>query len=491
VAAGAVGTATITATTVDGNKAATCAATVEPYSVATFTLNKMALDLPHDEADTVSATIIPAVAPQTITWAVEPAAGVVTLSGTGLTATVTPVGVGFATITATAVGGKTATCEVKVSVKEAKIGMMGAKTLAANNYSSAGIKNDGSLMVWGQNTDGILGDGSNTQRTSPVRVGTATYKFVSMGYQHMAAIRDDGTLWTWGNNGSGQLGLGNTTTNTATRSPQQVSGGGNDWAAVACGNAHTVALKTNGQLWAWGRNTEGQLGDGTNTAKTVPTRIGTASNWAAVAAGYYFTAAVKSFGAVYTWGDNANGQLGQGNTTRANSPSRVGPDEDWVSVACAGGHGGNGGVHTLALKSSGELWAWGYNTDGSVGDGTNSQRVSPVRVGQDSDWKAISAGNRASQAIKTNGELWTWGWDDGDNALGNGEGSKRVPTIVPGGSTYAAAERGLYHMVTMRSDGTIWCIGYNSAGQLGRGNTTASAVFVQATNGTDFRPPGN
>lgn len=200
-------------------------------------------------------------------------------------------------------------------------------------FSAAAVKSDGTLWTWGLNSVGQLGDGTVIDKSSPVQIGTLiNWRQVACGY-HMAAIKKDGTLWTWGVNGNGQLGL-NTTANYI--SPVQV-GSLNNWRQVACGYFHTAAIKTDGTLWTWGRNLDGQLGIG-NTINTYssPVQVGSLTNWKFVAASDIsgYTAAIKTDGTLWAWGDNTNGQLGQGNTNPLSSPVQIGSLTNWKTISC-------------------------------------------------------------------------------------------------------------------------------------------------------------
>jgi len=209
------------------------------------------------------------------------------------------------------------------------------------------------MFGWGDNFSGQLGDGFVARRVTPTQVGTATgWASVAAGgvlgaAGHTVAVKTNGTLWAWGENAYGQLGDGTTTSHA---SPIQV-GTATNWASVAAGNHHTVAVKTDGTLWAWGRNAEAQLGDGTITNRSSPVQIGTATNWASVAAGSYQTAAIKTDGTLWAWGETRYGQLGACgvdgcfSTSFTTSPAPVGVGQNWVRVAA-------GGAHTIAIATS-------------------------------------------------------------------------------------------------------------------------------------------
>ena len=244
--------------------------------------------------------------------------------------------------------------------------------LSAGGSHTAVIKSNGTLWTWGGNGNGQLGDGTTTTRVSPVLVASPTpWALVSAGDAHTLAIKADGTLWAWGKNTSGQVGNG-TTTDRLT--PAQI-GTGTTWIAVAAGASHSVALKSDGTLWGWGN---GSLVNGVSGSKSFPVQIGTATNWIAVAVGYYHSMALKSDGTLWGWGYNSSGQLGDGTTTDRSAPYPVsGGDTTWVAVA-AGGSGINS--HTLARKSDGTLWAWGYNYSGQLGTGSPYNSSVPVKI---------------------------------------------------------------------------------------------------------------
>lgn len=328
-------------------------------------------------------------------------------------------------------------------------------SVGGDNYSrhTVAIKTDGTLWAWGSNFNGQLGDGTIINRTTPTQIGSDTnWKSVSAGgYSHTVAIKTDGTLWAWGYNWYGQLGDGTT---SGTTFPIQI-GTATDWASVSAGGTHSVAIKTDGTLWAWGGNYWGQLGDGTTTNRTSPTKIGTSTNWASVFATkdkgpyYQYTFAIKTDGTLWSWG-------GSGRLT----PTQIGVESNWASVSAVGGYDS----YTLAIKTNGTLWAWGDNTWGQLGDGSIADRANPTQIGTSNNWASVSAAGSDygsyTVAIKTDGTLWAWG-DNTYGQLGDGTRTDRITPIQIGSDSNwksISAKGGQYYSYTaaIKTDGTMW-----------------------------------
>ena len=297
---------------------------------------------------------------------------------------------------------------------------------------------------------------------------------VAAGEAHVAGIKSDGKLWTWGRNTNGQLG-DTTTTDRATPGPITVSGS-SPWASVACGSTHTVARRSNGTLWAWGGNASGQLGLGNTVDVLLPTQIGTSTAWAGVACGANHTLAWRTDGSLYAWGNNSQGQLGDGTIANRTAPLRIGTAQDWVEVSC-------GALHTCGRRAGGSIWAWGANTYGQLGDGTNTRRLAPVRIGTASDWVGVSAGFFCNAARRAGGTVWAWGNND-SGQLGDGTHIARSsPQQVGTDTNWTAASCGAACVIGRKSDNWMWAWGDNSAGQLGDLTTIDRLTPVQTLEG--------
>jgi alpha-tubulin suppressor-like RCC1 family protein len=339
---------------------------------------------------------------------------------------------------------------------------------------------EGNTWLWGQNSNGQLGDNTITDKSSPVQTvagGTNWKQVAAGGFYHTAAIKTDGTLWTWGQNTYGQLG---NNTAASKSSPVQTVAGGTNWKTVAGGLRHTAAIKTDGTLWTWGFNVYGSLGDNTVTSKSSPVQtVAGGTNWKQVAGGFYQTAAIKTDGTLWTWGYNLYGQLGDNTITSKSSPVQtVAGGTNWKQVVC-------GAQHTAAIKTDGTLWTWGYNLYGQLGDNTITDKSSPVQtVAGGTNWKQVAVGLYHTAAIKTDGTLWLWGWNNFGQLGDNTTADKSSPVqTVAGGTNWKQVDGGFYHTAAIKTDGTLWTWGYNLTGQLGDNTTAHKSSPVQTVAG--------
>jgi alpha-tubulin suppressor-like RCC1 family protein len=340
------------------------------------------------------------------------------------------------------------------------------------------------LWTWGANASAQLGINNTSPRTTPVTTlaGGTNWKQVDGGAAHTAAIKIDGTLWTWGRNYIyGTLG-DNTTTNKCT--PVTTFLGGTNWKQVSCGALNTAAIKTDGTLWTWGWNSYGQLGiniSGSNRVTPVTTFSG-GTNWKQVDAGGNHIVAIKTDGTLWTWGRNNNGQLGVNDTINRSTPVQVfGNATNWKQVSC-------GNDHIGAIKTDGTLWTFGRNSVGQLGVNDTTNRLTPIPTSTGgTNWKQVSCGYNFTSAIKTDGTLWSWGWNAygqlGVNDSGGTLNRTTPVTTFAGGTNWKQISCGYSHTSAIKTDGTLWVWGRNNNGQLGVNDTTQRNTPITAFTG--------
>ena len=307
---------------------------------------------------------------------------------------------------------------------------------------------------------------------------------LSAGLSHTAFVDQEGVLWTWGSNQSGQLGAETQETGTdlegtvipLSSRPLQVM---EDVASVSAGADFTVALKTDGTLWAWGGNDYGQLGNGSTTPSDLP--ICVLDQVTAVSAGDYHVAALRGDQSLWTWGDNLFGQLGDGTRASRSTPAKVLDQVTAVSM---------GGYHAAALRADGTLWLWGSNIDGQLGNGgqgnttdqTGAQlQTLPLSLSTTGPVTAVSAGTSHTAVILADGSLWTWGRND-TQQLGLDQTAPTVslPAQVPAVTQAAAVGTGTYQTVCLLSDDTLFSWGPQAMGLLGGGAVETLAEVPKA-----------
>jgi len=506
-------------------------------------------------------------------------------------------------------------------------GLANVTAVAASWYSAMTLKADGTIWMWGYNGDGQLGDGTTVDRSSPVQVSTASGLTsaiaIAAGFSHSVAVKSDGTVWSWGSNFAGQAGNGtlqNFVAETQWRSPTQATGLANV-TAVAAGNTHTLALRSDGTVWAWGSNTNGELGDGSNTQRLAPVQVLNLTGVVKIAADGARSYALKGDGTLWAWGNNSEGNLGDGTTASRNTPGQVLGLSNVVAVGTRGytlavtadgtawrwglgtlvptpypGPGGSGtlnliiggtrpdafafgpvfgaptataitsntitvaglgsgvnspvsvtggeisinggpfsaassfvingntvavrltsaatyetlatatvtiggatgrtasfhvqtlrdptlpaadpGValgdsHSALLNARGIVFAFGYNATGQLGNGSTFSSAQPLAVGAAAEIRQVASGANHVLAVKSDGTLLAWGWNgSGQLGIGSTQASHPIPAAVPGLDFVKAVAAGRYHSLALRADGTVWSWGLNSDGQLGDGTLT-------------------
>ncbi len=345
------------------------------------------------------------------------------------------------------------------------------------------------LWSWGRNSYGQLGVNNTTSRSTPVTtlLGGTNWKSIAGGENHTIALKTDGSLWSWGLNTSGQLGVNDTTSRST---PVTTLLGGTNWKSIACGGNCTIAIKTDGTLWSWGRN-NGQLGVNDTTSRSTPvTTFAGGTNWKSVACGDDHTIALKTDGTLWSWGFNTQGQLGVNNNAQRNTPvTTLLGGTNWKSIAC-------GGNHTIALKTDGTLWSWGFNSQGQLGVNDTTSRSTPVTtLLGGTNWKSIASGDDHTVSLKTDGTLWSWGRNNGQLGVNNTTSRSTPVTTLLGGTNWKSIAGGENHTIALKTDGTLWSWGFNTQGQLGVNNNaqrnTPVTTLLGGTNWKSIACGGN
>jgi alpha-tubulin suppressor-like RCC1 family protein len=343
----------------------------------------------------------------------------------------------------------------------------GVVAMSAGITHACALTADGALHCWGYNGDGELGDGAASQQPAPVAVAGLDSGIVAIGagYQHSCASSSGGALKCWGLNDFGQLGDGTTIERDT---PADVPALGTSADSVVGGVAHTCVVTTSGALKCWGRNSSGQVGDGTTSIRHAPVTVsGLGSDVASVSAGGLHTCAVTVDGALACWGYNSQGEVGDNTNTTRVTPTGVSGLGSGVAAVAAGAE------HTCALTTGGAVKCWG--SGGNLGDGTTQPSNVPVAVsGLGSGVAAIAAGADDTCALTTGGAVKCWGE--------NPSGFAGTPASVPGlASGVAAISAGASFMCALTTGGGVKCWGYNGNGALGNGTTDDSTTPVDVS----------
>lgn len=370
------------------------------------------------------------------------------------------------------------------------VSLVGVRVALPGEVMSAQAQSGNKVLTWGANFSGQLGDGSTIERSTPVQVQGLPGPVVSIagGGAHSLAATAGG-VWAWGDNTSGQLG--NDSFEDSSK-PVQVVGlpAGDRVDQVAAGASHSLALTQSGEVWAWGWNGWGQLGPGVSadfdsTAVQIeglpPTKTDPVVAIAAGQTGNHNLAVTKS-GEVWAWGFGVFGQLGPNHPFGFSpSPVRVPIPSNEPVVAVAAG-----ALFSLALTEDGHVWAWGQNTSGQLGDGSNVfDSATPVQVTALSDVIAIAAGGFYGLALTKGGEVWGWG-ANGSGQLGNGSTeNSSTPVRTEGLTDVVAIAAGGSHSLSLTESGEVWAWGANGEGQLGDGSTENSSTPVEVLIPTD------
>ena len=352
----------------------------------------------------------------------------------------------------------------------------------------------GQLWVLGGTNVYRYGNDSGTSVSSPIQVGSDEdwISLTGMGADGVGgAMRSDGTIWFWGRDFYGASGSGAPRSDKS--SPVQI-GSDEDWFQLQQGTDVTYALNNDGELYFTGLNDLGQGGQGNTTNVSSLTQIGSLTDWKGDVTqtdindgfntfrpGSYSVHIIKEDGTLWGWGFNNVGQLGDGSTTNRSSPVQIGSDTDWKWLSCRT-------YHVLAERTDGTIWAWGSGGDGQLGNGDVNNISSPVQIGSITDYKHWGAGYVNSSFIKSDGTLWMCGKNN-VGQLGIGSTGLAVSSPVQVGSDtdwHRVLPGGNNTNGAIRTDGTLWMWGYNNVGQLGTNDTTWRSSPTQIGSETDW-----
>ena len=331
---------------------------------------------------------------------------------------------------------------------------------ATCTISNAAFADDGTyLRVQVSNVAGSVLS-ANALLTVRINPGAALNRVLG-GNQFSMGLGANGSLRAWGANNAGQLGDGSVLPRTDAVNVV----GLNDVATFAVGGSHSIALRANGEVWTWGGNTFGQLGDGTNNPRSTPLQVPGIGPARAAAANLFAlprSSVVLIDGSVWSWGVNTHGQLGDGTVSNRLTPVRAGTLTEVVRLSAGLGH-------TLALRSDGSVWAWGDNRGGQLGNGTTAASLAPVAVPMPASIAAVAAGSSNSLALTSDGTVLAWG-QNAAGEVGDGTRERRLApvTVALPAPAMAIAAAG-NHSIALLVDGRVFAWGWNADGQCGCG----------------------
>ncbi|MCA0295790.1 MAG: biotin transporter BioY [Actinobacteria bacterium] len=348
-----------------------------------------------------------------------------------------------------------------------------ATSVSSGYAHTCAVTTTGKALCWGFNADGQLGDGTTTTQLKPVGVSGLSSKVasISAGETHSCAVTTKGKALCWGYNGNGQLG-DNTTVDSHT--PAVVYGMDTKVKSISAGWVGTCAVKTSGKARCWGDNSAGQLGNGTTIGSVKPVTVsGLTSGVKSVSVGLTHACALKTSGKVVCWGYNAFGQLGDGTTATRLTPVTVHGLTKVTSISV-------GIYDTCATRSTGKAVCWGLNNYGQLGDGTTTNSFTPVTVtGFSSKASVVKTGVLVSCVIKTSGTSYCWG-HNGDGQVGDNTNTDRLtPVKVFNLGSTKKISVGSLHTCAVTSSKSVKCWGSNTSGQLGNNSTTGSKAPVE------------
>ena len=348
--------------------------------------------------------------------------------------------------------------------------------IESNGSHTIVIDRNGRIWSWGGNGIFQLGDNTNIAKKTPVSVAGAVKTFceISTGASHTLAIDKNGRAWAWGSNGYGAVGDNNFSTRAT---PVSVLGTTKTFCKIAGGTDHSVAIDKNGRLWSWGRNIEGQLGDNTTVSKRTPVSVlGAAKTFCKISAAAFHSVAIDRYSQVWSWGSNSSGQLGNNSTTDALTPvSILGVTKVFCEIT-------SGDRYSAGIDNLGRVWSWGLNDNGQLGDNSTTNQCTPVAIlGTTKTFCKISAGQCHTVAIDKNGRVWAWGRNSVGQLGDNSVTQRNTPVSVAGAvKTFCQIAAGNVHTIAIDKNGRSWAWGNNTNLELGinEGGTILTPVRV-------------
>jgi len=351
---------------------------------------------------------------------------------------------------------------------EAPAGAIQFAAVTAGYFHSCGLSTAGRAYCWGSNTWGTLGDGSITSANRPVPVaGGLRFTAIEAGAGHTCAVTDSGLVFCWGLNDEGQAGADwrDPRIEEPTRLP-----GSQFWVMVSAGHDHSCGLTSSGEAWCWGDNITGHIGSGGTFNKSYePVRVASDVSFSTVLAGYYQSCALATSGQMYCWGNNSEGEIGDGTNENRFTPVPVSGDLTFRAL-------GGGDAFMCGITTKGSTWCWGSNRSGELGDPSLPAQAAPVRIdGLPEISKIYGAGGAFTVSsaeayacgLTAEGEAWCWG---GSIRGGLWQGPTEGPIHVEPNIRFRNLALGAEHLCGVTLEGWAFCGGANYAGQLGDGS---------------------